>query len=133
MPNIRKPNAIHKVNGTYRPDRHGAHGTTLDDQGLPSLPPPPTWLHPIGVMEWRRVVEILEPFNLLKATDYGILLGYCTLFAHMAVTDAEEVKTTLFAQFRGYCNDLGLTPVARSKVHIESGKSKDDDNPYNSF
>lgn len=132
MPNIRKPNSLHKTNGTYRKDRHGDHGETLDDKDLGALPPPPTFLPPLAVTEWERVVAILEPYSLLKGTDYGVLLGYCQLFAMMA-DPSIEVKASLFTQFRGYCNDLGLTPISRSKLKTPTGTKVDDSNPYSEF
>jgi phage terminase small subunit len=85
-------------------------------------------------MEWKRVVDILEPYGLLKATDYGILLGYCQLFVGLTVTEPDKIKPSHYTQFRGYCNDLGLTPVARSKVRLGDGKNKDgESNPYSGF
>lgn len=131
MPNIRKPNNLHRLSGTHRKDRHGAVGDSLDDQDLGELPEPPHHLHEIGKKEWRRVVKVLGEYSLLKATDYGVMIGYCILFTKLHVLDMEDIKAADYAQFRSYCNDLGLTPVSRSKVQV--GGQKKDDNPFSEF
>ena len=132
MPNIRKPNKLHEISGTYRKDRHGEKGKSLDDRDLGDLPGPPEYLNGIARGEWHRVVELLGPHGLLKGTDYGVLIAYCQLFSALAASDVTDIKASLYTQFRGYCNDLGLTPVSRSKINL-GVKSSDDDNPYNSF
>lgn len=131
MPNIRLPNSIHDLNGTRRKDRHGEAGSSLDDMDLGELPPPPHHIHEIGKIEWRRVVGILEPYGLLKATDYGVMIGYAILFVKLNTLDVEDIKAADYAQFRSYCNDLGLTPVSRSKVQV-GGQQKTDD-PFSKF
>ena len=127
MPNIRKPNNLHKLSGTYRKDRHGEEGDSLDDFQFPELPPPPQNLSDIARDEWFRVVQLLESAGLLKATDYGIMISYCRLF-ELIVNGEADNKVTIHTQFRMVANELGLTPVSRSKINI--GKPKDNGNPY---
>ena len=128
MANSRKPNNLLKLEGTYRPDRHGEEGASLDDVDLGTLPPPPDFLSDIAMVEWYRVTELLEKADLLKGTDYGIMISYCRLFEMIAIGAADK-KVTIYSQFRVIANDLGLTPVARSKLIVGDKKPKDG-NPY---
>jgi len=133
MPNIRKPNVLHTTSGTFRKDRHGEVGESLDDKDLGDLPPPPTFLSRTATVEWFRVVAILGPYKLLKGTDYGVLIAYCQLFEAISKMDPDDFKATVFTQFRGYCNDLGLTPVSRSKINLGKGENDKHDNPYSNL
>lgn len=130
MPNIRKPNNLHKIQGTYRKDRHGKEGDSLDDFEFPELPPPPDNFSDLALREWFRVVGLLEDSKLLKATDYGIMISYCRLF-ELIITGAADEKVTIHTQFRMVANELGLTPVARSKLN--TGNKPSGSNPYGGF
>lgn len=138
MPNIRKPNGLHKLNGTFREDRHGKKGLSLDDSNIADLPLPPDCLSMTAKAEWVRIVAILSPMKLLKATDYGIMLAYCQIFDELfnPPVDAFGIKTkplaSLYAQFRGIANDLGLTPISRSKISLKDPAEKPD-NEYSDF
>lgn len=138
MPNIRKPNSLHKLNGTFRADRHGKNGQSLDDSNLPDLPLPPDCLSLTARAEWIRIVAILSPMKLLRATDLGIMLAYCQLFDELfnPSVDAFGFKikppASLYTQFRGVANDLGLTPISRSKISLKDPAEKPD-NEYSDF
>jgi phage terminase small subunit len=131
MANIRKPNKLHELKGTYRKDRHGEKGDSLDDFDFPVLPPPPINLTDGARNEWYRVVELLEHSKLLKATDYGIMISYCRLF-ELIISGQADSKVTIHTQFRMVANELGLTPVARSKINMGNSKHKGED-PYQDF
>ena len=132
MANIRKPNNVHKLQGTYREDRHGALGEALGDDKnpIPPMPGPPDTLCDEGTMEWWRVVSILQPYDVLKATDYCCLIAYCTMFGQLK-RNPLLFNAALYTQLRGYMNDLGLTPVSRSKIHIGGGDGKSSTNKFN--
>jgi len=123
MANSRKPNNLLKLEGTFRKDRHGDDGESLDDVDLGELPPAPDFLGDIAREEWYRVTGLLEKANLLKGTDYGIMVSYCRLFELIASGEADN-KVTIYSQFRVIANDIGLTPVARSKVIVGDKKPK---------
>ena len=129
MANSRTPNNLLKLAGTFREDRHGESGTSLDDcDGLGELPPPPDFLTDVGITEWYRISVILRTADLLKGTDFGIMIAYCKLFQMIANGDADKTAS-IYTQFRGVANDLGLTPVSRSKIIVGDKKPKKD-NPY---
>lgn len=124
MANIRKPTAIHQLNGTYRKDRHGdpAQELKIDEE----LPSPPQWLDAIAIREWNRIVDVMSEHKVLRATDFAILAIYCSLFSQMV-----ELKGRLhpqaIVQFRAAMNDLGLTPAARSKIQLPKKAKKGND------
>ncbi|MCC4298130.1 phage terminase small subunit P27 family [Aurantimonas coralicida] len=116
-------------------------------QVLTDMPRAPAWLSPAAKAEWRRVAPILVDRGILTEADLGTLEGYATAMGrvreaektiraegsiyvsasgpkrHPAVTlqDAALKTARLFA------NELGLTPVARSRAAIQGGPSDDDD------
>ena len=124
MANIRKPNHLHVLEGTYRADRHGPIDEGLGDtkNPLPDMPHPPDTLCEEGKMEWWRVVSILQPYGVIKATDFGAMLCYCALFGQL-VRDPKNINVALCSQLRGCMNDLGLTPVSRAKIQLPGGDS----------
>ncbi|MEP0509720.1 MAG: phage terminase small subunit P27 family [Aurantimonas coralicida] len=113
---------------------------------LTDVPRAPAWLSPAAKAEWRRVAPILVDRGILTEADLGTLEGYATAMGrvreaektiraegsiyiaasgpkrHPAVTlqDAALKTARLFA------NELGLTPVARSRA-IMPGSSDDQD------
>ena len=129
MPNIRKPNNLHKIDGTFRKDRHGEEGDSLDDADLGKLPPPPIFLTPTARDEWVRVTKILGPAKLLKGTDMGIMVAYCKLYETIASNDP-DLPIAAYGQFRMVAGELGLTPAARSKTLLGNNKEKGKGNEY---
>ena len=69
----RKPVAVHKLQGTYRPDRH-----RVGIQPPEQVPACPDWLGPVGKQTWESTVDTLrEVPGLLTRLDGDMLALYC--------------------------------------------------------
>ena len=133
MANKAKPINIHKLNGTFRKDRHGNPGETLEDADIPDLPEAPIWLTGVARAEWDRLVGIMAKSKVFRATDLGVLAGYCQQFSIIATApDPSEVKAAVWSSLRMYALELGLTPVARSKLGTGNGGNKSE-NPFDAL
>ena len=102
---------------------------------LKSAPKPPIWLSKEAKIEWKRVAPILVERGTLTEGDLGMLESYCTAVGtiragqalinaegltvigpqgvkrHPAVGIVNSAQTTA----RQAANELGLTPVSRSR------------------
>lgn len=123
MANSRVPNQILELRGTRRKDRHGDKSGDL--VVIAPLPDPPVWIGTAGLNEWERVVPILQSHGIVQGTDYAALCSYCYLFGRLSV-DPDSFTATLYAQLRNLSNDLGLTPLGRSKLPGNRGKKKNE-------
>ena len=122
MTNLRKPNEVHKMNGTFRKDRHGEPGEQVAITETVSNPP--EWLDREGVMEWMKVVGILSKYNMLKVTDEACLALYCSLYSQL-MRLRDTFPANKMVQLRAVMNDLGLTPASRSKIRVpDTGEKK---------
>jgi P27 family predicted phage terminase small subunit len=107
---------------------------------------PPSWLGKEGKREWRRIAPILNERMTITTGDLGILESYCTAIGtmreaqrllnrdglllnskkHPAIGTLNAAQTTA----RLAANELGLTPVSRSRPAIrDTGDDDDGDNP----
>ena len=82
MPNTtnvskQKPQAIHKLQNTYRPDRDGGAEAALPKK----KPACPAWLDKEAKAEWKRVSPGLYKAGLLKEADRAALANYCQLYS----------------------------------------------------
>ena len=71
-----KPTGRHKVEGTYRHDRHGDRATAK-----PGVPTAPAKLSAEAKVEWQRVIGELAAANLLAKLDRSTLALYCEAWA----------------------------------------------------
>ncbi|MEZ5564918.1 MAG: hypothetical protein R3F24_05110 [Gammaproteobacteria bacterium] len=116
MSRRRLPDNVLQMRGTFRPHRHGAKDKE------PMLPPttlePPDWLPELPAKEWRRVVQVLAPSELLTEGDAAILLAYTLLFADVQAAGkfGAPVLPALVAQLRLCASELGLTPTSRQRL-----------------
>lgn len=121
----RLPDNVHVLRGTFKPSRHGARDKKpLLEPGKPSAP---AWLKGAALTEWRRVVRILAPTNVLTVADRTIIAQYCLLFGKMAES-LDEFSASDHHQLRSLCSELGLTPASRAK--FATGNRKKDDDPF---
>ncbi len=82
MPNHRKPDALHKLHGTFRKDRHGGGPSwPVDDNLDPSIIPDEyeSWFHDHGREFWHRTAPVLHSLGLLTELD----LTAFALMAHL--------------------------------------------------
>jgi P27 family predicted phage terminase small subunit len=80
MPQRRKPNALHKQNGTYRPSRHGNFDTNPVPPPLDEVPKPPAYLGAEGRREWNRLLGSLIEMDIVGECDLGMLEIACFFF-----------------------------------------------------
>ena len=115
MANKRKPDNVHQLKGTHRKDRHGDPDTKV--QLNSKLPKPPPWLPPFAKTEWNRICKVMKAVNVITEADASVLTQYCLLYAEMKKekTDFQAAKHT---QLRMCAIELGLTPIARSKIVV---------------
>ena len=134
----RKTKAQHKLNNTFRPDRHGVEVTV--PEGVPECPESLTGQ---ARVEWDRMIERLTATRPLAPSDGPCMLHYCELAAlatrlqseldelpsvqypklvaggesvepavHPLVSQLVRVRSAL----RLYLTELGLTPASRDRV-----------------
>ena len=147
----RKTAAVHRLTKTFRPDRH-QHALPEPPSGAPT---PPDDLTGEALIEWHRMVARLEACRTLTIADDAALYNYCRLhadacrlqnaldsldepfFEKVSVDGAgvEHFEPKVhpgFAQLRSYrqalrmyLQEFGLTPVARSRVRVETTTDHD--------
>lgn len=134
----RKPTAKHKLEGTFRPDRHNA-----DEPAAAGSPEPCGLVGDDAREMWAKLVPILEVMGVLTLADGPALTVYCNAFGRMRNADrhmaefgwsqtndrtgirskspevfiqkeAAEVMHKVGAAF-------GLTPADRTRIQVESG------------
>src|SRR2546423_15523177 len=95
----RKSAQQHRLEGSYRADRHAAGGEAPDPpKGRPT---PPAGLAGVALEEWRRMVDRLQLAKTLSLVDDAALYQYCCLFAETeAVARAKTVNDALIAKLQ---------------------------------
>lgn len=122
----------------------------------PHLPKPPRWVSIFGAdkqaardatSEWKRVVPELHRLGALARLDESVLVDYCICHARVLqlereltaggwTTESERgtVKnqaSVMLNQYRTslqrYQSDLGLTPMARTRLGLKEPPIPDDD------
>jgi P27 family predicted phage terminase small subunit len=73
----RKADALHKVDGTYRKDRHASTMAVIPGTQIEAPPSPPEWLGSYGADEWSRLVSLLDKVKILSKTDLATLTALC--------------------------------------------------------
>ncbi len=103
--------------------------------------------------EWDRVAEELAPAGLLTSVDRAALAAYCQTWARWC--DAERqlqksgvvlkspksgfpiqnpyvgIANTALDQLRKWATEFGMTPAARSRIHVEAPDEQTD--PFAAF
>ena len=112
----KKPPSLKAIAGTVRPFREVAAGMPLPV--LDAAPPAPDWLSVHAVKEWDRLAPMLVANGLLTEGGLSALAVLCALLGDLVRSWAAGIvpKGALLAQYRGLCNDFGLTPIAQGKV-----------------
>jgi len=120
------------------------------DDALVQIPPPPTWLSKHAKAEWRRTAPTLAARQTLTAGDLALFEAFCAaagaireaqaaldrdgpyfaaenglLKRHPALSAQIQATATL----RQCAAELGLTPVARSRVAGKVADGDDDPSP----
>lgn len=72
-----KPVRIHRLDGTYRPDRHGGRDEPVAS-GLLTEMQPPAWMSERQREIWREILAD-APRGLLRRIDHQLLVNYVEL------------------------------------------------------
>lgn len=122
----RTPDNVHKLKGTFRPDRH-AKNTTERELPAPGYPQPLAYLSADAMVVWREVEATMSTCNLYTQADAAKLARYCCIESEFRA-DPAAFPSAKLAQLRLMERDLYLDPEARAKVgSVSSAK------PHNSF
>lgn len=121
------------------PQAHAHAGT-----GLAALPRCPAHLSDAARREWRRLAPVLHGAGILTVADRAVLAAYCQAYArwveaeeHLAKTPALLKTPSGYVQqspwlsiankqmeiMGRYMTELGLTPVARTRLDLPDGGS----------
>lgn len=113
---------------------------------IAGVPKPPAWLSKDAKAEWKRVAAILVERNVLTDADLGTLESYCTATGLIRECQREinskgltiigpkgpmrnpaiNAQNAAITQARLLANELGLTPVSRSRPAIRDDNDEDD-------
>lgn len=118
------PTEFHRLNGTFRQDRHGGR---LDAAPLPGTLNRPGNLSPAAGALWDEIAATLPP-GTLAAIDAAALTACCEWFARwkdldrrLQAGDGDEYKLLTLAavaskQFATLAAKFGLSPSDRAKL-----------------
>lgn len=148
MARPRKPDALKKIEGTYRKDRSQTDAPTPDV--IASLNPPSWMVHPDALKEWSRVTREMADVNLLTSMDQTTIAMYCTALADYLdavdilsvegstiksstgtkiVHPAVSMRNEAWKRLMSAAKELGMTPVARTNLKVSPVAEKRD-NPF---
>lgn len=124
MPNPRKPDAMKRIRGTFRPCRKAEKGTEIPV--LAVLPPPPAWLSaPAALAEWQRAGKILIALGGLTDASLNLFAHTCQL--HSSILDAYAAgripKPPELAQFLAYAKSFRLVGTSTGLAAPAAAKS----------
>lgn len=74
----KKPDALKRMQKTFRPDRAGV---TVEVEGELPIPECPSWLDEVGKQTWERVTAITSKVDL--TLDVETLAVFCDSYSHL--------------------------------------------------
>lgn len=102
---------------------------------------PPSWLGKEAKREWKRIAPILNDRRVLTEGDLGTVQSYCVAYGVMVQAQKEINKDGILLNGKKHpalgtlnaaqttmrlaANELGLTPISRSRAAIR--ENEDDD------
>lgn len=114
MANMRLPDNVHRLNGTYQPCRHGDDAEKPDwDESLPEMPQAVAE-RPEAAKVWEWAIGA-APRGVITKTDQGLLAQYALLAATLYASP-ETFSASDHTQFRLIQQELGFTPASRGKI-----------------
>jgi P27 family predicted phage terminase small subunit len=143
MPRPRKSDELHRLQGTYRKDRHARRGAQVPVE----VPSCPAWLSREAKAEWRRITRELLAAGRISLLDRAVLTAYCEAVAEFEalsteITKAPSPTAAIQAGLVGAKNNaakrlitvgrqLGLSPAAR--VHLPAGQKPEPEDTKSRF
>jgi len=132
-----KPTEVHKIDGTFRKDRHS---DDIKAPMMPEMPPPPEDMGDRAAVYWRKKCIDLQQMGMLYRSDLEMLSSYCNLLAD--IDDARRmIRRSVSAGQRQkwlrYHNEalkfalpmtkeFGFTPLSRTKIKLPAQEEKDE-------
>lgn len=132
----RKPTALHKLEGTYRPDREPKHQPTPDAR----VPDCPADLAGIARETWMHYAPLLGSAGLLTLADEAGFRLFCeaaALYDEACRVLADEgltyttptgqvkprpevgIRDVAVRDMKSLMTEFGMTPSSRSRIHVE--------------
>ena len=109
--------------------------------------PSPDFLDEVAGDEWDRICDLLERMGLLSMADRTVITAYCVIYSRWVEAERMVKKSGTIVkspnkesaimspylcvanrameQMLKLCVELGLSPSARSRIHIPPGAKKD--------
>ena len=133
----RKTTAEHKLNGSYRADRHGGRIDGADAAGDPRKPGD---LSPLQSSLWDAIVDHL-PDGVVGALDSASLMAlvrwygiYADLMSQVEQNPGDtklmSQATKAWDRFYRLGQDYGLTPNARAQLRAVPSATNDEPDPF---
>ncbi len=147
----RPPKAIeqHKLDGTYRKDRHDNRGTQL--QKIRDVKIPES-ISPVAAELWRQIVPELCKADLITDVDipaleyafycYGLALELRSIAEEYPggkaayIANCKRMEKDVLFESRRYMNEFnsimmrfGMTPVERARIKGNAPENPDSDDP----
>lgn len=132
MPTLRKPLALHLLEGT-RPKYDAIH----IPRPRPVAPRCPAWLSIEAKREWKALAPVLDRSGLLTEADGTAFAAYCAAVGLMRAAVADQAATPgdwrkgvavreAMKMVRLLGSDFGLNPVSRTRINLPAPDEKDD-------
>lgn len=124
------PNNVHKLNGTYRRDRHGQ---ATEPVLSPDYPDTPDYVvkYPGALVVWNQIKSVMQGANIYTRAEGNKLARYCILEAEFRNNPlAFSEMSTRLTQLRLLENDLYLSPESRARI---GGKKNEQVNRFSDY
>ena len=125
MPNPRKPDALKRLEGTFRKDRADPGRLEVEPCRIPSAPR--------GIADderqvWGGLRRVLQPLGVVGETDlvsFGLMVRSVVRFQRLSAEAAADPKVVMAAskEARSWLREFGLTPSSRSTVKTAAGEA----------
>lgn len=115
----RKPTALHVVDGTFKPSRHGEIEAS-EPQPEGQLEKPKWLKQRVGGQVWD---EWAPELTWLKRIDSEKFAGWCKLAQAVRERDPFDIPAAYWSQWRTIASELGFDPSGRARIGA-SGKPK---------
>lgn len=124
MPNPRKPDAIKKLQGTFRPDRANPEAPEPEAVRIPSAP---KHLAEDERQVWSAFRKFMQPLNVVASVDlYGFeqMVRWVARMNRLWADPQASVRDldTCNKNMKGWVASFGMTPSDRAKVRALVGE-----------
>lgn len=96
----------------------GRNPTNHDEPVIEGAVNKPRHLKDRAAEIWDQFAVPLVTAGVLKSVDIYLMAVWCELAAHMEEVGAPSMNARMLGQFRQISGELGLTPSARTRLHV---------------